>query len=320
MPTIPEPRLVGPLAQRFHRDEDGHRYYEIDWLVRTDDYYDNIAYILSNWPLFAVGAPFNLATAWPGVVGADMWAFCTPQLNIAPHRDNGEGAKHSEFVVTQYWSTKQSWRCQTFPIENPLQEPIDITGDFIHETRQASVDRFGKPLLHPNFQPITGPAVEYKYSYPTINITFNSAILPLATYVNLINNVNDAPLWDLPERCVRFSDAKWSRKVYGSCFYYYTTTYTFEFDINGFDKEVPSEGTKEYSGSGAFDDPNSFIPAKSSTDENEPIPLDHLGRRLVFEKYDENGLAQFLYGQNIAKPEVHKQGNLLLLGIPSTLT
>jgi hypothetical protein len=318
--TPSPPRIVGPIAQRFHRDEDGHRYYEVDFHVRTDNHFDTAAYILDDWPLYAVGMPFDLTPDLPDIEGVDLWAFCTPQLNIAPHPDSGEKAKHQDWLVTQYWSTKQSWRCQTFPIENPLAEPVEISGDFVHENRSASLDRFGKPLLFPNFQPIQGPATEYKYSYPTINITFNSEILPLSTYVLLINKVNDAPLWGLPPRCIRFTDAKWVRKVYGSCFYYYTTSYTFEFDINTFDQEVPVEGTLVYGGSGPLDDPRSFVPAKSDTDENISVPLDYLGRKLVFEKYDENGLASYLYPQHIMKPQIAKEGNLLLLGIPSTLS
>lgn len=317
---MPTPTLVGPLAQRFHRDEDGHRYYEIDWHVKTNGYFDNIAHILSSWPLFAVGSPFNLSTAWPTVTGTDAWAFCTPQLNIAPHRDVTEFGPHESFVVTQYWSTKQSWRCQTAPVENPLLEPADITGDFVHETRTTRVDRFGKPLRYPNFEPITGPATEYKYSYPTINITFNSSTLPLSTYVQLINKVNDADLWGLPRRTIRFTDAKWSRKIYGTCFYYFTTTYTFEFDINGFDKEVPAEGTLAYSGTGNLKDPRSFTQAKGITDENQTVPLDYLGRELVFIQLDANGEPEYAYPQAILKPEVHAEGNLLLLGIPSSLT
>jgi hypothetical protein len=313
------PRVVGPIAQRFNRDDEGHRYYEIDWHIQTFSQHDNIAFILNNWPLFAVGSPFNLTALWPAVTGNDLWAFCTPQLNIAPHRDVKELGPYTNWVITQYWSTKQSWRCQTFPVENPLLEPVDISGDFVHEARQASLDRFGKPLRHPNFEPITGPAVEYRYAYPTINITFNSVTLPLSTYVQLVNKLNDAPLWGLPARCVRFADAKWSRKVYGSCFYYFTTTYTFEFDIQGFDKPVPAEGTKVYGGSGSYLDPNSFIPAKSSTDENVSVPLDFLGRQLKQTGYDDFGQPVYRDAQYIQTPQVHYQGNLLLLGIPSSL-
>jgi hypothetical protein len=321
LPPRQAPRIVGVIAQRFRRDEEGHRYYEIDFHVRTDDYYDTAAYLLDDWPLYAAGQPFDLTPDLPDYEGIDSWAFCTPELNIAAHPDAGDKARHKDWVVTQYWSTKQTWRCQTFPIENPLLEPVDITGDFVHENRTTKVDRFGKILKYPNFEPILGPATEYKYSYPTVNITFNSATLPLSTYVQLINKVNDEPLWGLPERCVRFTDAKWQRKIYGTCFYYYTTTYTFEFDINGFDKEVPIEGTLAYSGSGSLSNPKSFTTAKGITDENKTVPLDYLGRELIpTGTFDGNGDPEYLYPQGILKPEIHYEGNLLLLGIPSSLT
>lgn len=318
-----QPQLRGPLAHRFTRDEEGHRYYEVDWHVVTTSPSHTIAHILTggNWPLYAPGAPYNLSSAWPEAVGTDAWAFCTPQLNIAPHRDHKEYAGVQHWIITQYWSTKQSWRCQTFPIENPLLEPAEYSGDFVHEQRQASVDRFGKPLLHPNFQPIVGPATEYQYSYPTINISFNSATLPLSTYVNLVNKLNDTTLWGLPPRTIRFADARWERKVYGNCFYYFHTSYVFQFDINGFDKDVPAEGSKEYGGTGSFDDPNSYVQAKDKkTEENlDSVPLDSNGRSLVFKGYTPEGLVEYVYPQHIQKPQIQDQGNLLLLGIPATL-
>jgi hypothetical protein len=313
------PLLVGPLSQRFRRDEEGHRWYDIDWHVKTESQHDSIAWILSNWPLFAVGSQFNLAAAWPEMRGIDPWAFCTPELNISPHRGIKEQSPVRDWIVSQTWSTKQSWRCQTFPIENPLYEPVEMSGDFVHENREASTDRFGKPLRHPNFQPIKGPASEYKYSYPTISFKFNSATLPLSTYVELINHVNDAELWGLPERCVRFTDAKWARKVYGDCFYYFEVNYSFEFDIAGFDRKVPAEGTMCLAPDGNPADPKSMIPCKSATGENINAPLDMFGRQLTVTGYDVDGNATFAYPQYIQTPQVHEQGNLLLLGIPSSL-
>lgn len=313
------PRLVGPHSQKFRRDEEGHRWYDIDWHVQTESQHDSIAWILSNWPLFAVGSPFNLAAAWPEVRGTDAWAFCTPELNIAAHRGIKEQSPVQDWIISQTWSTKQSWRCQTLPIENPLYEPVEMSGDFVHENREASKDRFGKPLYHPNFQPIKGPAVEYKYSYPTINFSFNSATLPLSTYVELINHLNDATLWGLPARRIRFSDAKWSRKVYGNCFYYFNVAYTFEFDIAGFDRAVPAEGSVCIAPDGNPGDPAALIPCKSATGENINAPLDQWGRQLKIASYNSDGQPVYIHPQYVQTPQVHEQGNLLLLGIPSSL-
>lgn len=306
------PLLIGPVSRSATRDEIGHREYTVNWQIRTYSLLDGPAYIMNNWPLPAVGSVYNLTAFYSGDTDVDNWAFCTPELNIAPHRQVTEGDPHYDWIVTQKWTTNPKWRCQTLPIENPLLEPFDYTGDFTHEQRVASVDRFGVPLLHPNHQPITGAMAEYKYSYPTINITFNYATLPLATYVLLINKVNDAVLWDLPARCVRFIDAKWERLVYGTCFFYFRTTYTFEFDIgdgdySGFDRPIPAEGTTVKRNGGSSSNPEDFILHKVG-DENTHALLDQYGNAVTDPSL-----------QHVQYPEISKQGNLLLLGIPATL-
>lgn len=305
------PRLVGPTGHRMTRDSEGHRTYEVDWHVRTDFSFQSPAYIMDNinWPLPPVGYPYNLSLWWPEFTGADLWAFCTPDLNIAPHPDVTEREPFNDWIISQTFSTKQSWRCNLFPIENPLLEPFELSGDFQHEQREMTQDKDGKPLRHPNYQPITGSLVELKYSFPTISISFNSATLPLSTYVLLINKVNDRPLWGLPPRTVRFSDAKWQREVYGTCFYYFKTTYTFEFDINTFDKPVPAYGTLELKPEGDPTKQSDYQVAKDKEDNAlDGVMLDARGARALRTE-----------DQYIQKPKVHKEGNLLLLGIPNTL-
>lgn len=318
---MPTSRVVGPLATRFQRDLEGHRTYEVDWHIETSDYNHNIAYMLADWPLFAVGQPYNLSALWPESIGTDAWAFSTPELNIAPHPNAGEYAKCRNWVVTQTWSTKHSWRCNTFPVENPLLEPVHLSGDFVHETREVSVDKDDIPLRFPNWEPITGPMTETRLSYPTLNITFNSAGLPISTYVLLINKVNDTELWGLPPRCVRFVDAKWERKVYGSCSYYFTITYTFEINQNTFDNDIPAEGTRELI---AFDadpnNPDNFKNCKTPDGENTVKQLDASGRPLKKTGVDGLGNTIYQFPQAIITPKIYKQGNLLLLGIPSDIS
>lgn len=294
--------LVGPKNVAFERDDVGHRTYTVDWLVRISDPLDGPEYILSNWPLAAVGSTYSFGN------DADPWAYCLPSLNISPHRDVTPGDPIQDYIITQKWSTNPTWRCQTAAIENPLLEPFQLSGDFVHEQRTPDSDRFGKPLIYPNFERIEGQYVEQKYSYPSISITFNSATLPLSTYVLLVNKVNDAPLWGLPPRCVRFIDAKWERLVYGTCFYYFRTTYTFEFDINTFDREIPAFGNLVLRPGGDPQVPTDYIQYQDSQGENAVAPLTSTGE--VAEDPDD---------QAILRPQVAKEGNLLLLGIPSTL-
>lgn len=299
--------LVGPVAQSATRTEDGHRNYTITWHVRTSTPLDGPASILASWILPAVGTTY----ADPTGNDTDLWAFCTPELNIAAAPDVGDNEPFQDWLITQHWTTKPTWRCQTFPIENPLLEPFQISGDFSHEQRTARVDRFGVALKHPNHQPITGPAAEYKYSWPTITLSYNQATLPLTTYTSLLNKVNDAVLWGYPVRTVRFIDAKFDRLVYGSCFYYFRVAYTFEIDSNTFDKKVPAEGTLELKPGGNPSNPEDFkVATDEYTDENISVPLDIQGRRVT------RNLGNYQY---IQQPQVAEQANLLLLGIPSVL-
>lgn len=294
--------LIGLVNQSAQRDEVGHREYQVTWKIRTTTSLDGPAAILSSWPLPAVGSTYSIDNDY------DAWAFCTPELNISPAPGVTEGDPVQDWHVTQKWSTNQSWRCQTAPVENPLLEPFQLSGDFHHEQKEASLDRFGLPLLHPNFQPITGPLVETKTSYPTISITFNSATLPLSTYVLLINNVNDAPLWGLPVRSVRFADARWERLVYGTCFYYFKTTYTFECNLDTFDPKCPASGTVALKEGGNPANPKDFIAVQTADGENTEAILDEFGRAVTRPE-----------DQYIPVKQIAKQGNLLLLGIPSQL-
>jgi hypothetical protein len=299
-------RLVGLVGQSCTRSEEGHRTYTITWHVQTNDVLDGPAAVLSDWVLPNVGDTYSLGN------DEDAWAFCTPELNIAPHPGVTERDPCIDWIITQTFTSKPTWRCQTFPIENPLLEPYQISGDFTHEQREAKVDRFGNILRHPNWQPIIGPQVEQKYSWPTVSIAFNSSTLPLSTYVLLINKVNDAPLWEHPARAVRFIDAKWERLLYGTCFYYFRTTYTFEFNLEGFDPKIPATGTVELREGGNKNNPRDFVKIQDLDDEN-------LGAALTIDGYRVDPDVPGRTVPHIQQPQIAQQGNLLLLGIPSTI-
>jgi len=290
------------VAQSMTRDIEGHREYTVTWHIVTSTPLHGPEIILASGILPAVGSPYSIDDDY------DPWAFCTPELTIAPHRNAPDGEPTVDWYVTQKFSTKTTWRCQTFPIDNPLLEPYEISGDFTHEQREPSKDKDNKPLLFPNFQPITGPKIEQKYSYPTISIKFNSATLPLSTYVLLINRVNDSPLWGMPARCVRFIDAKWERKLYGVCYYYFTTTYTFEFNLDTFDPKIPAVGTKYLRNGGDPSNPDDFIQKEDATGHSVEVLLNARGEPI--DKIED---------QYIAQPQIAKEGNLLLLGIPATI-
>jgi hypothetical protein len=316
--------LVGLRSQSMTRDEEGHRTYNLSWLLRTSDYLDGPETVLQTVNLlFPVGSAYSLDNDY------DPWAFCTPDLSISVHQDLQEGEPCQSWIVTNKFTTKPMSRCSDTQIDNPLLEPYNISGDFTHVSREMKTDRFGKPLLHVNFEQMIGPEVEEKISFPSVSISFNSAILPLSLITMLLNKLNDAPLWGFPKRCVRFVDAKWERVLYGSCFYYYKISYTFETNLETFDKLIPAVGTKTLVPRSFPFLPDSYAVQKDVLGENEgPVVLNVIGA-----KADPNQPAYIVDadGQNlnpgqgslkgplIQKRELAHESNLLLLGIPTSI-
>lgn len=295
--------VKGLVGQSSSRDEEGHRTYTVDLHVKTTDPLDGPQIVMSCPDLYQPGDVYDCDN------DLDSWAFCTPELSCRIHRDENEGEPTLDWIVTQTFTTKPRKRCQETSIENPLLEPYTISGDFVHQTKEMVKDRFGNPLNYTNHEQIRGSQVERKYSYPTINIGINFSVIPFSTYVLLINRLNDATLWGVPRRCIRLSDVKWERLLYGVCFYYYKTTYTFEVNIDGFDEEIQNVGTTVLKEGGNVENPKDFTPYKDPlTDENGVALLGLDGKAI-------DDIADAVY----LKPEIEKEGNLLLLGIPIVL-
>jgi len=312
--------LMGLKNQSFQRDDEGHRTYELTWHFSTNDYLDGPETVLQ-----AVNALFPVGGIYVLDNDLDPWAFCTPELSIAPHGSYEEGEPVNNWIVQNKYTTKPMFRCNTTTIDNPLLEPYNISGDFVHVSREMKVDKDGKPLYHPNFEPILGPEVEEKISHPSLSISFNSAVLPLAAFNLLINRVNDATLWGFPPRCVRFTDAKWERAVYGTCFYYFKIQYTFEMNIETFDKKIPAIGMKVLKLGADRRNPESFELYRTEPDKEigGPVPLTDWGSLASEASFRIDPVTQqdVYYPSNnyIQTVQLAKEGNLLLLGIPSTI-
>jgi hypothetical protein len=292
-------KVVGRTDWGMSRDADGHRNYYIDWRVRTDDPNDGPYRVAFATGLAAIGATWNFGN------DNDPWAFCLPEFSIKPLN---EGEKCEFWKVTQSFSTKPMKRCQSGSISDPLLEPYTLGGTFKKYAKTATKDRFGIPLTYSNFEPMKGELIRVEETHPTIEIGFNTATLPLATFSIETNCVNDSTLWGLPPRTIKFTDVTWSRKIYGVCFYYFTVHYSFEISISGWDVEILDEGRRVLKPGGDKNNPKDFEVYKDRKDENTSVLLDGNGSPLV----------------DITSPvylpkEILLGNNLLLLGIPAIL-
>lgn len=236
-------RLEGPLTWGMARDTEGHREYKITFLVITDDPEDG--------PGIALRCPgLPIPGSW-WIIGneVDLWAWCRANAEVEQVVDN---EPNYHWKVTQTFSTKppddKKQRCQDNEIEDPLLEPQRVSGTFIKYTEEATIDRFGQPIMSSSHEQLKGPAVEFDANRLQVRIEQNVADLELDVLAGMVDTVNNAPIWGLPRRCVKLSAAPWEKKFYGTCYVYYTRTLEFDTNFNTFDRDILDEGTKVLEG------------------------------------------------------------------------
>jgi hypothetical protein len=224
-------------------DSEGHRTYKLVWRIRT---------LTSEGPATVFQCP-GLPT--PGSLylisaDVDLWAWCLQGLGVRPEK---EGEQNEYWRVEQSFSTKppssDKQRCNTNPIEDPLLEPPKIGGSFVQKTEEGIKDRFGNPITTSSHEQIRGQSNEWDADGgDSVNIEMNVADLNLGLLAQMKNWLNDAPLWGLPSRCIKFSRYTWGIVYNGSCSHYYTWHLEFEVNRNGFDRDLLDEGTKALKG------------------------------------------------------------------------
>jgi len=288
------------------RDREGYREYKITWRVVTNDPLDG--------PLVAMAAPGLASIGSPWSVGNDYdpWVFCTPELIVRPVVDN---EPNQTWDVEQTFSNRPGKRCQDNQIDDPLAEPPNISGSFLRYTLPAERDRNGKAILSSSHELITG--LERDASRPTVIIEQNVLSIGLEVFTQMIDTLNDAPLWGLAARRIKMGLPTWSRKLYGTCSFYYTRKFEFEIRFEGWDEAgVVDKGFK------VFDDnvtdnptnranPENYVLYKDSKDENTPKPILLDG--------DGSALTDPLNPIFLDPIEIYSESNFLAIGIPPTL-
>lgn len=295
----------GRRSWSLKRDDQGHRTYTLKQRVQVSSHQDGPAVALACSGLPTIGSTY----APTGSNDVDDWVWCSPEVDVQPVV--GDGEVNEFFDITNYFTNFPLNRCQTASIENPLSEPMRLSGSFVKYTREASFDRFGYALLSSSWEQFRGNLVERDYSRPSVVIEMNLTDLPLSSFAPAIDTVNDAPLWGLSERCVKLSNITWSRKVYGTCTYYFTVTYEFDISFSTFDKTIIDHGTKKLKPGGSKTNPKDFIRALDDLDNPIDVILDGNGN-----PWTNTGTS----GPGIWTPQLYDESNFLLLGIPTDFT
>lgn len=240
----------GPWTWSGSRDREGHREYRIVFKVRCES---------TEGPATAIqtpGLPLP-GDLWIHDDDVDVYAWCKNEVDVRP---DIEGEKNTYFWLTYTYSTKPDRLCQDHRIEDPLMEPQRIRGSFNKYQEVITKDRFGKRLVNHAYEPIRGDVVTFDANRPALQIEQNVLELEFDLLCEMIDRVNDEPIWDLPVRSVKLSDITWERHYHGACNCYFKRTFVFDVNVklsdetseaelvSGFDRDVMLEGTKVLSG------------------------------------------------------------------------
>lgn len=337
--------IDGQRKWSLKRDSDGHRTYRITHLVAADTT-DGPANVLQTPGLPVPGNP------WIVDGDVDIWAWCRPDADVQVHQEK-EGDPATVYSVEQTFSTKpptkdqgSRQRCADQAIEDPLLEPQKVSGSFVNFTEEVTRDRTGAGIFTSAKERMKGPQVEFEFSRPQIVIEQNVVNLQLATVAQMMNTVNDAPLWGVITRGIRLAGFTWSRQFHGTCFAYYTRTFTFEVYakenaagtavISGWDRVLVDEGTKVLRGRW---ETNQNLATYGSYRVDPTITIETAGAAdiIAYTDFHGNPTNVILDGQGrpwdesaattgtsddkmgTVAVEVYRESNFLLLGIPTTL-
>lgn len=315
------------------RDENGDRTYKVIHRVNCGK---------ADGPANAIQCPgLPLPQSyWQFQDDIDVWAFCTWKADVTPVVREGGGNVH--FDVEQEFTTKnQTRKCTEGQVEDPLLQPPRVSGGFVKQTEEATLDRYGLPITNSAHEMVRGPLVEFDKSRNTVHIEQNVIDLELDIISAMNDTVNDAPLWGVIARGIKITVGPWEVKFYGTCFKYYTRTFDFEVNIrtdpttgsivSGWDRDLLDEGTKCLRGDWERDplairygewivvdgvtgaQPGDFQRFKDWNGENTKVILDGAGSPIR----ENTGTGTGNAPGNI-HVEKYDESNFLVLGIPTS--
>ncbi len=262
---------VNLIKSEYSDGEDGHREYTTTFEVITTLVTDGPITVMSDGSVPARGDFY----VWGAET--DLWAFCNSRRLTL--RSVEQSRKVWRLVCT--FSTRPRERCEDSQWDDPLDEPLKISGSFLKRTKPADKDRNGDPILNAVEEPFV-PAIEKPDAIDTLVISGNFADIDLLLRKQFINTVNVAPIWGLLARELRMSRWDWSIAYYGQCNAYVPQTFEFEIKDGGWTDEALNQGWRYKVGVNP-DGTNKYRTFDSDHDEplNHPRLLDAAGAPLA---------------------------------------
>lgn len=203
-------------------DNEGHRTHSVTFRAVTDD---TTKKSYSAW--LAVATQYPPGTPYSLLGESDSWAFAQ-----RPSRARAEKATNRKsYLVDVDFSTKPAEKCSNHNVENPLDEPVKISGSFVRATKVVTQDRLGEQLANSADEPWI-PAAEIDDSRDTLIIEANTAGINLQQRGQARDKVNETPIWGLQPRAAKLSQWQWSIQKYGQCNLYVVNRLEFEINMD----------------------------------------------------------------------------------------
>lgn len=234
----------GQREWSMRRDSAGEKTYKIKFIVEGEAT-DGPATALATAGLPLPGSSWNFDG------DSDEWATCLWDADVKPL---ATGEPNTLFEVEFTFSTKAptgpggTKNCKETEVNDPLLEPMKVSGSFTKNKEEAIEDRFGRKITNSAHEQIRGPQVEFDSGRHRVKIEQNVADLQLDLCEAMVEAVNDSSLWGNPSRTVKLSSFTWDKKFYGQCHAYYTRSFEFEIEPGGWDRDILDEGTKVLNG------------------------------------------------------------------------
>jgi len=228
-----------PKKTELSIDAEFHRKYTSEYQIYTERTADPLT-VRAMEQLPQYGDVYN----WYGFV--DSWAFCRDiQVSRkAEISDTNTGDIRTLWTVKVVHDSKPTGGSNDFQgRENPLDDPIVISGGFGVFKQEVSTDRFENPIVNAAGDPYN-PSPEIDEAVDTLSMSYNTATLNLQLRAEMIGKVNANIMWGLEPRRVKLT--QWNYQVLraGPGFEYIKHDFEFQvsFKLHPTDAELVAKG------------------------------------------------------------------------------
>jgi hypothetical protein len=310
-------RNLGVIDWGGSRDAELHRHYWVKFLIETDSSADGPQTVTWAPGLPLIGAPWTYGN------DNDQYALCHPMIEC---ETVVKREKNFHWILKYNFTTKPWLACLIGDaIENPVSQPDYIDGSFLNYQERTNKRRDGSAtgtgltghtILSSSLEPIWLSADKNR---PTVTIKQVRLNLELGMIAQMIDTLNDAPLWGLDSRCVKLRNVPWRRLVWGRCAFYFERTLQFDINYKSFDEtEIRDQGHRwidpeKLAADPDLDrtDPDNFTRAVDSRGNIQKIVLLNGEGEICSDPINHEHF--------IPKVELYDESNFLALGIPAVL-